>query len=156
MGNVQNTPVNTQLLVQLWGVSRPSVIWRNNYLIASFTDYLQMYSIRAKRKPLGVMTKGFIITLVNPSFNSPEETRKSEAFPQISHPSGTERRMGVGQRMREKKRASQAPPSWAWSQAWSGQPTRHTFFKRRTPKSWAGEGEQLQLASYVLRPGVRQ
>lgn len=33
----------------IMGVSRPSVIWRNNYLIASFTDYLQMYSIRAKK-----------------------------------------------------------------------------------------------------------
>lgn len=141
----------------IMGVSRPSVIWRNNYLIASFTDYLQMYSIRAKEKATWSHDQGLHYHISKSFFNSPEETRKSEAFPQISHPSGTERRMGVGQRMREKKRASQVLLQGPEPGFWSGQPQPGTLSAREVTQSpELGKENGRQLASHILRPGVRQ
>lgn len=115
-------------------MSGPSVIWRNNCLIASLTDYLQMCSIRAKEKATRSHDQGFHYHISKSFFNSPEETCKSEAFPQIRHPSGTERRMGVGQRMREKKRASQVLLQGPEPGFWSGQPQPGTLSAGEWPK----------------------
>ena len=97
----------------IMGVSGPSVIWRNNCLIASLTDYLQMCSICAKEKATWSHDQGLHYHISKSFLKSPEETCKSEASPQISHPSGTERRMGVEQRMREKKESKSGSPSRA-------------------------------------------
>ena len=138
-------------------MSGPSVIWRNKYLIASLTDYLQMCSIRAKEKATRSHDQGFHYHSSKSFFNSPEETCKSEAFPQIRHPSGTERRMGVGQRMREKKRASQVLLQGPEPGFWSGQPQPGTLSAGEvTQNPGLGKEKGGQLASHVLRPGVRQ
>lgn len=141
----------------IMGVSGPSVIWRNNCLIASLTDYLQMCSIRAKEKATWSHDQGLHYHISKSFLNSPEETCKSEAFPQISHPSGTERRMGLGQRMREKKRASQILLQGPEPGFWSGQPQPGTLSAREVTQSPGLEKEKEgQLTSQILRPGLRQ
>ena len=65
--------------------------------------------------------------------------------------------MGVGQRMREKKRASQVLLQGPEPGFWSGQPQPGTLSAGEvTQNPGLGKEKGGQLASHVLRPGVRQ
>lgn len=131
------------------GVSWPSVIWGNNCLIASLTEYLQMCSTHAKEKASWGHDQGPHYHIIKSFYNNQEETCKSAAFPKISHPSGTRR-----SRVR-KKESIFSSKGLSHVLGWSAS-TRHNYCKRSGPKAPAGEEEGGKLAPHVLRPGMRQ